>query len=67
MPEDYAVVRELIARSEDACALLEQIQNVLVRMFQADDRYGCGFYNDDEWVEAYRELRTLSGIDKGIV
>lgn len=34
-------------------------------MFAADQRYGCGFYNDDEWVAAYKTLAEMAGVKCG--
>jgi len=33
-------------------------------MHQAADRYGCGFYGEDDWIAAYEELRRMAGMDQ---
>jgi predicted DNA-binding ribbon-helix-helix protein len=43
-------------------AELVQLWEATKRMHAADDRYGCGFYSDAEWVGAYQETRQLAGI-----
>lgn len=39
----------------------EIIMRVLKEMFQADSDYGCGFYGDQRWRKAYKQLQILSG------
>jgi hypothetical protein len=41
---------------------IERIEQLLRQMFEADNAYGCGFYNDPAWRNAYRELAKLSGV-----
>ena len=40
---------------------LDFVRDTLVRMFQADTKAGCGFYDDDSWREEYRRLQDFSG------
>jgi len=42
---------------------LEEIEALVIKMHKADDEYGCGFYNDEKWLEAYRELRAAVGME----
>lgn len=30
-------------------------------MFKADQAHGCGFYNDDGWIAAYKRLAAMAG------
>jgi hypothetical protein len=53
-----ALAVSMCAKLEDEVASLRE----LVReMHAADAAYGCGFYNDDRWLTAYRGLRKLVG------
>jgi hypothetical protein len=42
---------------------LERIKALLREMFKADREYGCGFYNDERWLAAYRELQRAMGME----
>ena len=33
-------------------------------MHEADEAYGCGFYNDDTWRANYMRLRDMAGLPK---
>jgi hypothetical protein len=37
----------------------DTISALLKKMFAAEEKYGCGFYNNKEWLDAYRELKKL--------
>lgn len=39
--------------------LLEEIVSVAKQMFRAEEEYGTGFYNEDDWIEAYKRLEQL--------
>jgi len=43
---------------------LERIKALLREMFAAEREYGCGFYNDDKWLNAYRSLKQAIGVDE---
>ena len=34
---------------------------VAAEMFKADQARGCGFYNDDRWIAAYKTLAKMAG------
>jgi hypothetical protein len=40
-----------------------QTYNLLREMFLAEAAYGCGFYNNDRWLAAYRALRAHAGLE----
>jgi hypothetical protein len=37
----------------------KELIDLLIKMFKADDKIGCGFYSNDEWKKAYDELRKI--------
>ena len=37
---------------------------VVKAMHEADEAYGCGFYNDDTWRANYMRLRDMAGLPK---
>jgi len=41
---------------------LERLRILVVEMHEADDAYGCGFYNDARWLRAYQATRKLVGL-----
>jgi hypothetical protein len=44
-------------------ARLEELCKQVLAMHRADAAYGCGFYGQPEWREAYESLARLVGID----
>lgn len=67
--EDAEQDREMAiqARIDAAVAAERELWAATVRrMHAADDRYGCGFYNNDEWRTAYDELRAMCGPTVGV-
>lgn len=40
---------------------LEKVRDAAVALFKAEDAYGCGFYNDEDWCRRNTELRELLG------
>jgi hypothetical protein len=42
----------------------EDIKDLLVEMFKAQDEYGCGFYNQKPWCEPYYKLREIMGMEQ---
>lgn len=43
----------------DIDLLPAEVEQLLVDLFLADHEYGCGFYNDERWLAAYKSLRQL--------
>lgn len=39
----------------------EKIKQIALQMFEADEAFGCGFYQDDDWKLAYAKLQKLVG------
>lgn len=35
----------------------ERLKSIARELFEANEAYGCGFYNDDRWLAAYNALR----------
>ncbi len=60
--EDWCMAR--VTTLEKAAAELrrlhaenERLKSIARELFEADEAYGCGFYNDDRWRAAYNALR----------
>lgn len=45
---------------------MDEIKETIIAMLSADNRYGCGFYSDEEWLEQYRKLADLVGATDGV-
>lgn len=58
-----AYARQVIAESE---ARAEGLVAAVRKMHEADAAYGCGFYDDGNWLEAYELTLQLVGIDTAI-
>ena len=56
---DLAKFAALVAEDEQA-----RWAAVVKAMHEADEAYGCGFYNDDTWRANYMRLRDMAGLPK---
>ena len=56
---DLAKFAALVAEDERA-----RWAAVVKAMHEADEAYGCGFYNDDTWRANYMRLRDMAGLPK---
>ena len=61
--DDYAALAARLAESE---ARAEGLVAAVRKMHEADAAYGCGFYDDGNWLEAYELTLQLVGIDAAI-
>jgi hypothetical protein len=43
-------------------ALANMIMDAVIELHLADDKYGCGFYDDARWLTAYELTRALVGL-----
>lgn len=51
-----------VCRAERAEARAEGLLEAVRMMHAADAAYGCGFYNQSDWLEAYELTAKLAGI-----
>jgi hypothetical protein len=40
-------------------AVTPDFVSIAKKMFAAEDAYGCGFYGQSDWIDAYDKLREL--------
>jgi hypothetical protein len=41
-----------------------KLVSLVRKMIKADQAYGCGFYGEDDWIDAYDKLAEMCGVGK---
>ena len=61
--EETKKAEDIIMKLEKALKDIEmficQTKDVCIKMFDAEESYGCGFYNQDDWNENYDKLKKI--------
>ena len=46
-------------------AMLKKAVELITAMHKADDEYGCGYYNQDSWIQPYEQLIDMFSEHEG--